>query len=317
VKSGKVNLDPRRKKETLTLVVVFLGVLLASAFAVYFLAGRTARPDASRESVQQTSAQPSPDASAAERRPSPPRRTDETLIDDVFGAPPSREQVSRESWGEVVAGLTLRLSLAALLGAVLAFRPRRRVLALKRNPYVAQTQILLAVVAAALMIIVGDNAARAFGIFAAVSVVRFRTNIRDPKEITVLLISLAIGLGTGVGRWDLAVILTIFSLLALWVLEYREPEQVFRALNLKVATRNVEGTQRAIREVLKRHNFDSELRAMGGPSAEGKAGSLVYLVDISPNVSTDELSEEILALDSPNIDGIEWEQKKSFSYLYQ
>ncbi|MGH9971697.1 MAG: hypothetical protein ACREBG_28420 [Pyrinomonadaceae bacterium] len=39
---------------------------------------------------------------------------------------------------------------------------------------------------------------RAFGIFAAVSLVRFRTNIRDPKEITVLLISLAIGLGTGV-----------------------------------------------------------------------------------------------------------------------
>ena len=95
------------------------------------------------------------------------------------------------------------LLLAALLGAALAFRPRRRLRALKRNPYVGQTQILLAVVAAALMIIVGDNAARAFGIFAAVSVVRFRTNIRDPKEITVLLISLAVGLGAGVGRWEL------------------------------------------------------------------------------------------------------------------
>ncbi|HET6890260.1 MAG TPA: DUF4956 domain-containing protein, partial [Pyrinomonadaceae bacterium] len=181
----------------------------------------------------------------------------------------------------------------------------------------AQTQILLAVVASALMIIVGDNAARAFGIFAAVSLVRFRTNIRDPKEITVLLISLAIGLGTGVGRWDLAVILTIFSLLALWVLERREPEQVFRALNLTIMTRNIESTRRALKEVLQRHNFDSELRTISAPSEEGKPGSLVYSIDVSPKVSTDELSEEVLSIDASNIDSIEWEQKKSFSYVYQ
>ena len=111
--------------------------------------------------------------------------------------------------------LTLRFLLAALLGAALAFRPRKRILALKRNPYVSQTQILLAIVAAALMIIVGDNAARAFGIFAAVSLVRFRTNIRDPKEITVLLISLALGLASGFGRWDLALVLALFSLIVL------------------------------------------------------------------------------------------------------
>ena len=81
-----------------------------------------------------------------------------------------------------MAKIALRLLLAALLGTALAFRPRKRNLVLKPNPYVSQTQILLAIVAAALMIIVGDNAARAFGIFAAVSVVRFRTNIRDPKR---------------------------------------------------------------------------------------------------------------------------------------
>jgi hypothetical protein len=60
----------------------------------------------------------------------------------------------------------------------------------RRNPFVAQTQILMAVVAGAMMMVVGDSAARAFGIFAAASLVRFRTNIRDPKEITVLLICL-------------------------------------------------------------------------------------------------------------------------------
>jgi uncharacterized membrane protein YhiD involved in acid resistance len=207
--------------------------------------------------------------------------------------------------------------LAALLGAALAFRPRKRLLILKRNPYVAQTQILLAIVAAALMIIVGDNAARAFGIFAAVSVVRFRTNIRDPKEITVLLISLAVGLAAGFGRWDLALILTIFALIVLWILEHREVSQVSRTMDVKVTTRDVATTQKVLREILKRHSFDSELRGIERENPNEPVGSLVYSVDLSPTVTTDELSEEILALDSTNVASIEWEQKKSFSYIYQ
>jgi uncharacterized membrane protein YhiD involved in acid resistance len=204
-----------------------------------------------------------------------------------------------------------------LLGGALAFRPRKRLLILKRNPYVAQTQILLAIVAAALMIIVGNNAARAFGIFAAVSVVRFRTNIRDPKEITVLLISLAVGLASGVGRWDLALILTIFALLVLWILEYREATQVTRTMDLKIATRDVAATQAVLREILRQRGFDSELRGIERENSDEPVGSLVYSVDVSPVVTTDELSEEIFARDSANVSSIEWEQKKSFSYIYQ
>src|SRR5918994_3703769 len=250
--------NPKVKRETLTLVVVFVGVLLASAFAVYLLAGKTNPSITNRASVTQS--QSTPGAEPATRRPSP-EGTEDPLLEQIFGSEPqNRTPTEATSWSEALATLTLRLILAALLGAMLAFRPRRRVI--KRNPYVSQTQILLAVVASALMIIVGDNAARAFGIFAAVSVVRFRTNIRDPKEITVLLISLAIGLGTGVGRWDLALILTIFSVLLLWVLEYREREQVFRSMELSIQTRNVTQTQSALREVLQAHSFDSELRAI-------------------------------------------------------
>jgi len=310
-----LNLNSRRKKETLTLIVVFLFVLLVSAFAVYYLAGKTNQPGVARDSVQQRTNESTPETIPTERSPSPrAEREDDPFFEQIFGTQ-GRAPARAVSWSEALATLTLRLILAALLGTMLAFRPRRRVI--KRNPYVGQTQILLAVVASALMIIVGDNAARAFGIFAAVSLVRFRTNIRDPKEITVLLVSLAIGLGTGVGRWDLAVVLTLFTLLLLWILEKREPEQVFRSMNLKISTRDVERTRVAIKEVLERHSFDSELRSVNGPKGDDQQGSLVYSVEISPTVTTDELSEQILALDSQNVDGIEWEQKKSASYVYQ
>jgi uncharacterized membrane protein YhiD involved in acid resistance len=299
----------KNKRETITLVLVFTGVLIVTALLVYFIGGR-------RTTTPQAPSDPPTTSVATTQRPSQPATGDDSFIDQIFGRNREEVVVAGEQWAEGMARTSLRLVLAALLGAALAFRPRKRILALKRNPYVSQTQILLAIVAAALMIIVGDNAARAFGIFAAVSLVRFRTNIRDPKEITVLLISLAIGLASGVGRWDLAVVLTLFSLLVLWILEWRETGQIFRSMELKVVTKNVMSTQQAIREVLKKHGFDKELRAIERESTE-TPGSIVYSVDVSPTVSTDEISADIVSIEGSNVDGIEWSQKKSFSYLYQ
>jgi uncharacterized membrane protein YhiD involved in acid resistance len=225
-----------------------------------------------------------------------------------------------QSDGLVLTGakILLRLVLAALLAAILAFRPRKRMsLPLQRNPYVKETQIILAVVGAALMMIVADNAARAFGIFAAASLVRFRTNIRDPKEIAILLLSLGIGLATGVSRFELAIVLSLFIMLVLWVLELYEPAQVFRAMQLKVKTRSVESTNSLLKKIFEQHQFTAEVREINREDEEDPLGKLVYQVNVSPGVSTDELSNEIFASDEHNIDSIEWDQKKGTSYMYR
>jgi len=310
-----MRIDPTKKKEFITLGVVFAGVLVISALAVYLIGGRRTSTDSSRRPAEQ---QPAGVVRETPQARPPVRDTNsDNVLDRLFGNSSNEDLASGERWTENLGRLSLRLLLAALLGAALAFRPRKRVLALKRNPYVSETEILLAIVAAALMIIVGDNAARAFGIFAAVSLVRFRTNIRDPKETTVLLISLALGLASGVGRWDLALILAAFSLLVLWLIEWREPQVVSRSMEVKVTTRNVAATQQALRTVFKKHSFDSELRTIDRDVSEDSLGALVFAVDVSPVVSTDELSEEILRLDGADVEGIEWDQKKSYSYLYQ
>jgi len=60
----------------------------------------------------------------------------------------------------------LSLPIAAALGAVLAFRPQRRGTP-PRRPAVVQTQIILSVVGALVMLVVGASIARAFGIVGA------------------------------------------------------------------------------------------------------------------------------------------------------
>jgi hypothetical protein len=168
----------------------------------------------------------------------------------------------------------------------------------------------LAVVAAALMMIVGDNTARAFAIFAAVSLVRFRTNIRDPKEITVLLISLALGLALGIA-------LCLFALTLLWLLEYNESAQVFRSMELTVGTRNPDRTQVVLKKIFKKHRIDAEMREIDPPDEKNAVGSIVYYLNLRLNLSTDRLSDRIMRLDGNNVEGIQWSQKKGATDIYQ
>jgi hypothetical protein len=112
----------------------------------------------------------------------------------------------------------LRLPLASALAAVLALRPPRRG-SPSRNLAVIHTQIILAVVGALVMLVVGSSLARAFGIVGAAGLVRYRAKIEDPKDAGVMLSTLAIGLATGVGQWQLALFGTAFVFLLLWVVE--------------------------------------------------------------------------------------------------
>ena len=285
----------------------FVVILLASGTVAYLLRGPSPGGPAAETSTVTVAPTPAP---------LPP--AEKPLLWEVFGSDTTGLVPSTvATWEATAARIALRFALAAFLAGLLAFRPRRGLSFARRNPFVAQTQILMAVVAAAMMMVVGDSAARAFGIFAAASLVRFRTNIRDPKEITVLLVCLGVGLASGVGRWDMAIILTLFILITLAVLEYFEQSQVFRSMEVSVKTRNVDATNAMLKRFLARHKFDAELYEIDREDQDDPLGKVVYLVNLNTAVSTTKLSEEILAADKENIDTVEWSQKESKTYIYK
>ena len=297
------------------LIVALLAGLLGFALVTFILADKTpADPAAQIQSTAQGAPQQTTQPAGTPAQTS--GSSAGSMLDLMGVSEPLPGQVREEKWTIIIPRIVLRLVLAALLAAMLAFRPRKDLPLRQRNLYVAQTQILLAVVASALMMIVGDNAARAFGIFAAVSVVRFRTNIKDPKEVTVLLISLSLGLATGVGRWDLALVLALFVLPLLWLLEARESEQSFRPMELTVKTKDTEKMQEILKGVFNRHNLDAELRQLDSPDEDDPLGCIMYYVSMNFSVSTDQLSDEIRSLDPENVDAIEWSQTKD-STVYQ
>lgn len=234
------------------------------------------------------SLQPAPPAQSAPALPLPSGASGEAET------PPIDEQMHQ------LRHALARLPIAAGLACVLALRPRRRGTPRRQAP-VIQTQIILAVVGAVVMLVVGSSLARAFGIVGAAGLVRYRAKIDDPKDAGVMLSTLAVGLAAGVGVYLLAAFATVFILAMLWIIESFEPKATQR-FTLKVKAKDPAALKQALEKLLTRYRVVFELRATSHEELE-------YEVKMPLNWRTDRMSDRILQLDPKNV-SVEWDEKK-------
>ena len=206
-----------------------------------------------------------------------------------------------ETHAAMVAVAILALPLAALLGAVLAFRPRRRGTP-SRSASVIQTQIMLAILGAMVMLIVGSSLARAFGIVGVASLIRYRAKIDDPKDAVVMLATLSVGLASGVELYGLAAFATVFMLIVLWVIESFEPEQ-YTTFDLNITAADPSVLRGDIEAILRRSQVKYELRSAG-------AKDLVYAAQLPLTAKTDRIANAILLLQPGGDTEVVWEEKK-------
>jgi hypothetical protein len=213
------------------------------------------------------------------------------------------EDEHRQSLGswEIDLHAFVALPLATALGAALALRPRRKGTP-KRSAPVVQTQIILAIIGALVMIVVGNSLARAFGVVGAAGLVRYRAKIEDPKDAGVMLTTLAVGLGSGIGVYGLAVFATVFLMAVLWVIESFEPT-ARKQFILEIKAKEVAKLQVRIEGLLRRRRVKAELR-------ESSPEELSYFVELPMEVKTDGISAEIIALDPDPGTAVEWKTEK-------
>jgi len=70
--------------------------------------------------------------------------------------------------------------------------------------------ISLAMITAVVIMVIENNLARAFGLVGAMSIIRFRTAVKDVQDIAFIFFSLAVGMASGVGLPRIAFIGTFF-----------------------------------------------------------------------------------------------------------
>jgi uncharacterized membrane protein YhiD involved in acid resistance len=102
------------------------------------------------------------------------------------------------------------LSIALICGIIIALVYRVTYKGPSYSTQFVNSLILLALITAVVIMVIGNNLATAFGLVGAMSIIRFRTAVRDVQDIVFIFFALGIGLAAGVGLGALAIIGTIF-----------------------------------------------------------------------------------------------------------
>jgi len=80
---------------------------------------------------------------------------------------------------------------------------------LDRNHHFLQAMAMISIVATMVMQAVGDSLARGLGMLGALAIIRFRTTLRDPRNMTFMFASLAVGISCGAFGYTIAIVGTI------------------------------------------------------------------------------------------------------------
>jgi len=112
------------------------------------------------------------------------------------------------------------LLLALVLSSVIAYTYRFTKSDTEYSRSFFQAMVLSALVTSMIMMAVGNNLAVGFGIIGAVAIIRFRTNIQNPRNVIFIFAALSVGIATGVYGYAVAIagtiIFCITSLLLYW-----------------------------------------------------------------------------------------------------
>lgn len=105
--------------------------------------------------------------------------------------------------------------LSFVLSTIIAFTYRFTYRGLHYSKDFFQAIVLIAIIAATIMMSIGDSLARGLGILGALAIIRFRFRFNNPKNIIFIFASLAIGISAGVYGFAIALAgTTIFSAVA-------------------------------------------------------------------------------------------------------
>ena len=165
-------------------------------------------------------------------------------------------------------------------------------------------QVLLCVSGAMIMMIIGESIARAFGIAGAASIIRFRSPVEDPKDITILFLLMALGMATGLGAFAIAGAGTAFLCLFLVGLELLGGGRR-RPMMVEIVAAGREFPLTHVQKVFARNHVVFEPREV----LQGKEVAMVYHTTLEPAVSLEDLSAQLMD-GAAGVASVSWEPPK-------
>lgn len=160
-----------------------------------------------------------------------------------------------------------------------------------------QNLVIMEITIGIVMLIIGSNIARAFSLVGALSIVRFRTAIKDPKDVGFIFMTMVAGMAFGTRFYLLGGIFTIMMALLIYILSitnFGSKTVLDKVLKIHVPISIDNNTiEECLDDVVKEYYLVSE------DNISGDLREVVYIIEESKN-NTNKIMEAIKKINGDN-----------------
>lgn len=118
--------------------------------------------------------------------------------------------------------------------------------------------VLVGIIITLIMVIIGSNIARAFALVGAMSIVRFRNPLKNPKDLVFIFASIAIGMACGTFFYEYAILFLVTFILGNYILKgfkFTKENKNYRIIKVKLDSNN----EKELKNFFLEHNLKEKL----------------------------------------------------------
>lgn len=187
-----------------------------------------------------------------------------------------------------------------LISLVIVYIYRKTHKGLTYSQSFVTTLVFITLVATVAMMVIGNNVARAFGLLGAFSIIRFRTVVKEPKDISYIFFALVEGMAIGTGSYLIAMISTVFFAIIILILHKfnfgsMHPNRYLLSFTVDSAGHKEDN----LTPVFKKYLKSFKLLSVSSKN-DGKQSEIVYDIDFLDDKMTTEFISE-----ASSVDGVE------------
>jgi hypothetical protein len=208
------------------------------------------------------------------------------MLDSIFTSTSGESAIA-------LTALLAALGAAFLIGLLISFVYMKTNTQKPASQSFTLTLVLLPAVVALIILLVGNNVARAFSLAGAFSIIRFRSAPGDAEDITFVLFSMAVGLAAGMGFLAYAAVAGMLFCAVMILLElgkYGKTKDVMKLLKITVPE-NLDFSH-AFDDILQKYTLSSKLRKIR-TSDLGSLFEVSYTIKIKEDTNEKEFIDEL------------------------
>ncbi len=158
------------------------------------------------------------------------------------------------------------------------------------------TLVLLAPIVSVVMLFIRGDLVLSLGLIGSLSIIRFRTPIKDTRDMVFLFWVIAVGLGCGTYNWNVVIISTIVISIVMFVLHFAKYGQSRGTDYVLVITGSLALSNQKIGDVLKRYARETRIRSQEADEEFWEIIFEVRLMDLNEE-KTGQLFGELKSLE--------------------